>query len=111
MKLKLLAGVAMAGVAAAATAYAAPSDTGWYGAIDLGGHFPQGLGTHGSVNELTGPPADLRFDTKANFVGFARIGYKVTPHMRIELEGGYRPGDLGSVTETHFSGRPAGSVS
>ena len=41
MKVKLLAGAAMAAVFAASGAYA--QDTGWYGAIDLGAHYMEGL--------------------------------------------------------------------
>ncbi len=45
MKLKLLAGAALAGVFAGASASAAPADSGWYGAIDLGGHVQPSMVT------------------------------------------------------------------
>ncbi len=43
--------------------------------------------------------------------GFAHIGYKVSPHVRIELEGGSRPGDGSTVLRyrivTDFRAAPA----
>src|SRR5690348_8465591 len=102
MKLKLMAGAALVGMCAAgANASAQPADTGWYGAIDIGAHFDQRLNTVSGAN--TGDvedtnPFHLRFHQNTDWVGFARIGYKLSPHVRIELEGGYRPGDLSRVT-------------
>ena len=52
MKLKLLGGVALAGVFAASGAFAAPADTGWYGAVDIGAHIMQPLNTTSSANEF-----------------------------------------------------------
>ena len=84
MKLKWMAGVAAAAMFAAGAAQAEPD--GWYGAIDLGYHWPDaeagfvGFGT-----------AD--FDLENSWTGFARLGYRFNPNWRFELEGGYRPGD------------------
>jgi len=120
MKLKLLAGAAVAGMFAAAGAYAQPADSGWYGAIDVGAHQAQPLDTTSQFNEPGqifghppgpfGPPANLTVFTNDNFAGFARIGYKINPHVRIELEAGYRPANIHSVLERHFLGRPPGSI-
>ncbi|MGH6678161.1 MAG: outer membrane protein, partial [Bradyrhizobium sp.] len=110
MKLKLLAGAAMVGMFAAGAAYAAPADSGWYGAVDLGAHIPGHMETTSEFTELGGPPASLRYTTnQPDFAGFARIGYKINPHVRVELEGGYRNGGLVSVIEQN-SGRPVGSI-
>ncbi|MFI4936670.1 MAG: outer membrane protein, partial [Caulobacterales bacterium] len=121
MKLNLLAGAALVGVFAASGAYAAQADTGWYGAIDAGGHEMQAMSLHAGGD----PTLVARANTDTDWTGFARIGYKVAPHVRVELEGGYRPGNLRSVTGTDSSGfsalcavnppagtcpRPAGSV-
>ena len=99
MKLKLLGGVALAGMFAAAAAYAAPADNGWYGAIDLGGHYMNPMGTTSSILEQDGVPYHFQISDDVNFAGFARIGYKLSPHLRIELEGGYRPGEISNIID------------
>src|SRR5579864_3937998 len=99
MKLKLLAGAALAGMFAAASASAAPADTGWYGAIDIGAHFDQRLNTVSAANSDDGAPFRFRFSQNTDWTGFVRVGYKLSPHVRIELEGGYRPGELSHVTD------------
>ncbi|HYD43990.1 MAG TPA: outer membrane beta-barrel protein, partial [Phenylobacterium sp.] len=95
MKLKLLAGAALAAVVAASGASA--QDTGWYGAIDLGYHWPESIETDSSVNASNGAPYQWDFNQEEDWAGFARLGYQITPHWRVELEGGYRPGDIESV--------------
>ena len=85
MKVKLLAGVAMAGLFAAGAAAAEPN--GWYGAIDAGWH---------SADVETSRSVDLVVEE--DWAGFARLGYRFTENWRVELEGGYRAGDLGRVT-------------
>ena len=101
MKLKLLAGAALAALFAATGASA--QDTGWYGALDLGWHSPQSIDAKGSNPGVStvAPlsfPYNWSFEPSDSWAGFARVGYKVSPHWRVELEGGYRPGDLNSVT-------------
>src|SRR5580698_4251890 len=97
MKLQLLAGAALAGVFAASGALADPAPSGWYGAIDLGGHSQPPIQTTSEFSGPGGPPSKLRFDTGFNFAGFARVGYKISPHFRVELEGGWRTSDLNKV--------------
>ncbi|MDQ7812524.1 outer membrane beta-barrel protein, partial [Brevundimonas sp.] len=92
MKVKLLAGVAMAGLFAAGAASADPN--GWYGAIDAGWHTAE-VETDRFADE---------FEVDDDWAGFARLGYRFTENWRVELEGGYRPGELGEVTA---SGTPA----
>src|SRR5428012_13709 len=82
MKIKLLAGAALAGVLAAGSAAAAPADSGWYGAIDLGGHIQAPAVTTAQFGELGDSPANLRVNDAANFAGFARVGYKISPRFR-----------------------------
>ena len=84
MKVKLLAGVAMAGLFAAGAAAAEPN--GWYGAIDAGWHSAD-VDTARGVN----------FVVEEDWAGFARLGYRFTENWRVELEGGYRPGDTGPI--------------
>jgi opacity protein-like surface antigen len=98
MKLKFLVGAAAVAMFAASGAYA--QDAGWYGAIDAGWHQPE----HMSVSEATFPPVSVRIHQDSDWVGFARIGYRFDPHWRLEIEGGYRPGKLGSVGGAPASG-------
>lgn len=86
MKVKLLAGVAMAGLLAAGAASAEPN--GWYGALDAGWH---------TADVETAQGVD--FDTEDSWAGFARLGYRFTENWRVELEGGHRSGgDLEGAT-------------
>src|SRR5471030_41681 len=110
MKLKLLAGAASAGVFAAGSAAATPADSGWYGAVDLGAHETDTVTTTAEFRELGDGPANLRFKTGTNFAGFARVGYKISPHFRVELEAGYRTSELQNVKERFITGRPPGSI-
>ncbi|HEY0601003.1 MAG TPA: cell envelope biogenesis protein OmpA, partial [Brevundimonas sp.] len=66
MKVKLLAGVAMAGLFAAGAAAAEPN--GWYGAIDVGYHTIDDLEL---VSQTTGPQWDFEVDD--DWAGFARL--------------------------------------
>ena len=96
MKLKLLAGAALWGLFAASGA-SAQAPNGFYGALDFGYHRPEGIETESSQNAPDGQPYDWTFDSEEDFAGFARIGYRLSPQFRLELEGGYRGGDVGSV--------------
>jgi outer membrane protein OmpA-like peptidoglycan-associated protein len=102
MKLKLLAGVALASLFTAGTASAEPN--GWYGAIDAGYHtISDDLEL---VSQTNGPV--LNFETDDNWAGFARLGYRFTPNWRVELEGGYRASnEFGTVTNPS-AGLPTG---
>ncbi|MDI1281528.1 outer membrane beta-barrel protein, partial [Brevundimonas sp.] len=85
MKLKLLASVAVAGLLAAGAAAAEPN--GWYGAIDAGWHKAEVETDH-----------NVDFDVDGDWAGFARLGYRFDQNWRVELEGGYRAGQMGDVT-------------
>jgi outer membrane protein OmpA-like peptidoglycan-associated protein len=93
MKVKLLAGAALAAMFAA-TGASAQVVNGWYGALDLGYHMPEGIE---ASSESTAPAYYWTFDSEDDWTGFARLGYRVNPNWRVELEGGYRPGELESV--------------
>src|SRR3954470_2867302 len=94
MKLKLLAGAA---IAAAFVASAASAQVGWYGAVDLGYHWPEGIKADSSNLAANGIKYTWRFNQQDDWAGFARLGYQFTDHWRVELEAGYRPGDIDSV--------------
>jgi len=99
MRLKLLAGAALAAMLATSGVYAqeaagATDDSwaehGWYGAIDLGAHDQQHMEAKAT---LEGGGNGLNFRSDGwDFTGFARLGYRFTPHVRVELEGGWRKG-------------------
>jgi OOP family OmpA-OmpF porin len=96
MKFKLLAGAAMAAVCAA-SATGAAAQVGWYGAVDLGYHWPESLEATSSGNAANGIPYTWEFNQEKDWAGFARLGYQFTDHWRIELEAGYRTGDMDSI--------------
>ncbi|HEY9217142.1 MAG TPA: outer membrane beta-barrel protein, partial [Phenylobacterium sp.] len=87
------AALALSGLASGASA----QDTGWYGAVDLGYHWPEGLEASSSTNAINGQPYNWDFNQEDDWAGFARLGYQLTPNWRVELEGGYRPGDIESI--------------
>ena len=95
MKLNLLAGAALAAVFAASGVSA--QETGWYGAVDLGYHWPQGLKTESDANAADGAHYHWGWKSDNDWTGFVRLGYQFNPNWRAEVEGGYRPGDLKSV--------------
>ncbi|MDB5424593.1 MAG: OmpA family protein, partial [Phenylobacterium sp.] len=94
MKFKLLAGAALAAVFAASGASA---QVGWYGAVDLGYHWPDGIEGTSSNNAANAAPYNWDFNQQKDWAGFARLGYQLTDHWRVELEAGYRSGDIDSV--------------
>ena len=104
MKFKLLAGVALAAVFTAAGASA--QETGWYGALDLGYHWADGINATSSNPAPDGKDYDWRwsYENSHEWAGFARLGYRFDPHWRVELEGGFRNGSLGEV----FQDNPLG---
>ena len=100
MRMKLLAGVAVAGLFAATAASAEPD--GWYGAVDFGGHWADDVET--SSDGAIG--VDWDWEIGENWVAFARLGYRFNPSWRVEVEGGYRPGDIGRVRNSDGTDGP-----
>ena len=96
MKTKLLAAAALATVFAASGASA--QAIGWYGAVDIGGHFPQDIRANSSAT-LPGSSstAAWKWRPDAGFIGDLRLGYQFTPHWRGEAEVSYRDSKLKSV--------------
>ena len=106
MKFKLLAGAAMA---AAFAATGAAAQVGWYGAIDLGYHWPESIEADSSANNpVTGAPYQWRVNQEDDWAGFARLGYQLNEHWRVEAEIGYRTGDIESINS--HGQTPAGTV-
>ena len=87
-----LASSAAAAIAMSAGAASAEPD-GWYGAIDAGMHNMEGgINAESQVN---GTNLDFGIDT--GWAAFARLGYRFNPNWRVEVEGGYRSGDVARV--------------
>jgi len=76
------------------SATAASADpNGWYGAVDAGFHtMEDGINAESST---TG--ANWNWEVNNGWAAFARLGYRFNPNWRLELEGGYRSGDIGTV--------------
>jgi outer membrane protein OmpA-like peptidoglycan-associated protein len=85
MKFKLLAGAAIA--ASLVASGAAAQDTGWYGAVDLGYHWSDDVKFDTVLGEVP-------VDADDTWMGVARLGYRLSPNWRLELEGAYRPGEV-----------------
>ena len=92
VKTVFLASSAAAALALSAGAASAEPD-GWYGAVDAGYHIADN-----DINlERSDNGNHLKFDTNNGWAAFARVGYRFNPNWRVELEGGYRSGDVGTV--------------
>ena len=106
MKLNLLAGAALAAVFAASGVSA--QETGWYGAVDLGQHWPQALTAESDAFAPDGASYHWTWKTEKDWTGFVRLGYQFNPNWRVEVEGGYRPGDLVGVRGNAVRQQPQG---
>ena len=71
MKFKLLAGAALAAVCTA-SATGAAAEVGWYGAADIGYHWPEGLRATSSNNAANGIPFIWDFSQKNDWTGLDR---------------------------------------
>ncbi len=104
MKHALLFGAALLTVSAsAATAQVLPP-SGVYVAADAGYNRQDGIEGTSNVNATDGKPYEWSFDTDDDVAGFLRLGYRITPNFRAELEGGYGQRDL--ETFLGSTGRP-----
>jgi len=110
MKITLMAGAAALVVAFAASGAEAGSPDGWYGAIDAGYHTlsNDGIGESSSALAPDGGTYNYKFSAKGDWVGFARLGYRLSPNWRVELEGGYRKGQIDSVMGWSGRQQPVG---
>ena len=109
MKKMLFAGAAALAALVATGAQAASTETGWYGALDAGVHKTKPITSTATDLNNTAIGYDWNWGTEQSWAGFARLGYRMTPHVRVELEGGYRQGNLSSVlSKTGSASIPAG---
>jgi len=86
-KKALLLGTMLGAMALAPQAFAQSS--GLYSAFDLGYHQPENVTV---TSALLGTTADVGME--GDWVGFARLGYRVAPNWRVEFEVGSRPGNV-----------------
>ncbi|WP_143276079.1 outer membrane protein, partial [Brevundimonas diminuta] len=91
VKSLILASSAAAALALSAGAASAEPD-GWYGAIDAGYHIIDDINTEASATGHS-----WNWEVNDGWAAFARLGYRFNPNWRVELEGGYRSGDIGTV--------------
>ena len=101
MKKSLLAGTAMTVALIASGACAEGGmgqdggwrpESGWYGAIDAGGQKNWSFDA-----TAAGTDQGFKIRTNVDWAGFVRLGYRVNPYLRFELEGGYRAAGLQSA--------------
>lgn len=69
----------------------------WYGALDLGYHWPGEIDSRSTGNAPDGRPYDWRWDFKNDWQINGRIGYRFTPHLRLEGEFGFQHTGVASV--------------
>ena len=91
MKTIVLASSAAAALALSAGA-ASAEPNGWYGAVDAGYQWIDDINAESSI---TG--ANWNYEINDGWAAFARLGYRFNPNWRVELEGGYRSGDIGTI--------------
>jgi outer membrane protein OmpA-like peptidoglycan-associated protein len=94
MKMKLMA--AAGAVALTVASGAAAQVNGLYVAGDVGYHQAD-LETTSSRNGPAGP-VNWSFSPDGQVAGFGRVGFRFSENLRIELEGGYRPGEFDRVS-------------
>ncbi|WP_318781038.1 outer membrane protein [Brevundimonas goettingensis] len=92
IKSVFLASSAAAAIALSAGAASAEPD-GWYGAVDAGFHtMEDGINAE---SQTTGN--NWNFEVNDGWAAFVRLGYRFNPNWRVEVEGGYRSGDVGKI--------------
>lgn len=83
---------------------------GWYGAAAIAGHHQPGIdmAVAASANTAVAGRSGFHFRViEDDYAAFGRLGYRLTPHLRVELEGGYRPTRLNSVEDIPAPGAMA----
>ena len=82
-----------AAVLALSAGAASAEPNGWYGAVDAGYHHMD----RDIVAESQTTGNNWKFEVNDGWAAFARLGYRFNPNWRVEVEGGYRSGDVGKV--------------
>lgn len=95
----------LAASSAAAQSLDAPR---WYGAFDFGGHWPGSINSSSTGSAPDGKPYDWQWRFRSDWALAARLGYRLTRHVRVEGEFSFEPTDVASA---HAPGADVGGVS
>jgi opacity protein-like surface antigen len=77
---------------------------GWlhpYVALDLGYHWPLAIDAKSIGAAPDGQPYQWQYKLNGDWDAFLRVGYRLSPHFRMELDGGLRESNIHSI---HSSG-------
>lgn len=103
---KLLAGaVFAAGLLAPSLAVADPDGDAAtvsrpYVALDLGYHWPLPIDARSLSPAPDGQPFDWQYRLNSDWAAFGRVGYRLDPHVRIEIDTGLRESNIHSIQAT-----------
>lgn len=102
-------------LSACAAAFALPAaaqvePNGFYIAGDVGYHEDSSKRAESSLKKPDGFTAKWRFNTDPDFAFFGRLGYRISPNWRVELEAGHLANfdGLESVTGSPAASQPQG---
>jgi opacity protein-like surface antigen len=76
---------------------------GWlhpYIALDLGYHQPLAIDATSFDPAPDGQPYRWQYRLNGDWDAFLRVGYQVTPHLRVEFDGGLRESNIHSIHST-----------
>ena len=76
---------------------------GWlhpYVALDFGYHRPLAINATSLDPAHDGRPYKWRYKLNGDWNGFLRVGYRITPHLRVEFDGGLRESNINSIHST-----------
>jgi len=76
---------------------------GWlhpYVALDLGYHQPLAIDATSFDPAPDGKPFQWQYKLNGDWDAFLRVGYHVTPHLRVEFDGGLRESNIHSIQST-----------
>jgi opacity protein-like surface antigen len=76
---------------------------GWlhpYVALDLGYNWPFAIDATSIDPAPDGKPYQWQYKLNGDWNAFLRVGYRVTPHVRVEFDGGLRESNIHSIHST-----------
>ena len=71
--------------------------SGPYIALDLGYHDPLPIDAKSLSNAPDGRPYNWDFRLNSDWAAFGRVGYRFSPHLRVELDTGLRESNINSI--------------